>query len=170
MDFVSPIITPIVESLLVPIKRHLDFLVSSSKYVREMKNKMKQLNLTEQDIQKKKKIADVKNHEVSHHVSPWLEDVKKMKEITQNIPTSGIGCLNVAKRYRTGKQSCTILEDIKALIEQECEIIWTNEEKPLARVPTTLVPFPNDTQNNFESRDLVFKDALKALQQNNESE
>ncbi|KAI3824847.1 hypothetical protein L1987_06318 [Smallanthus sonchifolius] len=137
------VITPVIQSLIVPFKKHLHFLVSSTRYVNEMKKKMEELNVTEQDILEKKSTADANNHEVSHHVSPCLEDVKKMNEKAQSIPTRGIGCFNVTKRYKTRKRSYTILNEIKALNERLSEINWTNEQKSLAKVPSTSSPFPS---------------------------
>ncbi|KAI3813248.1 hypothetical protein L1987_17967 [Smallanthus sonchifolius] len=134
MDFISPVVSPIVESLIVPIKKRLCFLVSSTKYVKDMNKEMDQLKLTEQDVKEKKKTADSNSHEVSHHVSAWLDDVQKMKDKTQTIPTSQIRWFNVAKRYKEGKQSYAIRGQIKALIERnKSDINWTNEQKSLAK-------------------------------------
>ncbi|KAM0054999.1 putative P-loop containing nucleoside triphosphate hydrolase, leucine-rich repeat domain superfamily [Helianthus debilis subsp. tardiflorus] len=170
-SIISSIITPVVESLMLPVKKHLGFLVSSTKHVKDMKDEMDQLNITEQDIQEKKTTADANYHVVSRHVSPWLEDVQKMKEKVESIPTDGIGCFHVAKRYKAGKQSCIIVQQIKALKERASEISWTNERKPLAKVPSTSAPVPHGTQTTtFESRDSVFNAALQSLQSNDESQ
>ncbi|KAI7744912.1 LOW QUALITY PROTEIN: hypothetical protein M8C21_016652 [Ambrosia artemisiifolia] len=150
--------------------KHLGFLVSSTKHVKDMKEEMDQLNLTEKDIQHKKNTADLNFLEVSHHVSPWLEDVAKMKEKVQSIPTAGIGCFNVAKRYKAGKQSCVLVEQIKALKERASEISWTNERKSLAKVASTSAAAPHGTQTTFESRESVFNVALQSLQSNDESQ
>ncbi|KAM0058245.1 putative AAA+ ATPase domain, P-loop containing nucleoside triphosphate hydrolase [Helianthus debilis subsp. tardiflorus] len=172
MDFVSPIIIdPIVTSFIDPIKKRLCFLVSSTKYVKDMNKEMDQLKLTEQDVKDKKKIADSNNHVVSHHVPAWLEDVEKMKDKTENIPTGAIKWFNVAKRYKVGKQSYATLGQIKALIERnKCDIKWTNEQKSLAKVLSDVAPgSPDGTQFIFGSRDLIFKEALKSLEPNNET-
>ncbi|KAJ0844604.1 putative P-loop containing nucleoside triphosphate hydrolase, leucine-rich repeat domain superfamily [Helianthus annuus] len=168
---INSIVTPVVESLMVPVKKHLGFLVSSTKHVKAMKEELDQLNVTEQDIQEKKTTADANYHVVSRLVSPWFEDVQKMKEKAQSIPTAGIGCFNVAKRYKAGKQSCIIVQQTKALKERASEISWTNEQKSLAKVPSTSAPVPHGTQTTtFESRDSVFNAALQSLQSNDESQ
>ncbi|XP_076883335.1 uncharacterized protein LOC143532074 isoform X1 [Bidens hawaiensis] len=170
MDFVSPLISPIVESLYIPVKKRLCFLVYSTKYVKDMKEEMDRLKLREQDIQDKKNIAKSNNHEVSHHVYAWLEDVKSMKDKTLNIPTNGVRWFNVAKRYKTGKRSYAILRQIKALIERnKLDISWTNEQKSLAKVLSNVVTTRDGTQFIFGSRDWIFKEALKSLQPNNET-
>ncbi|KAL8248927.1 hypothetical protein R6Q59_005795 [Mikania micrantha] len=166
-SIISSIITPVVGSLMAPIKKHLGFLVSSTKHVIDMKEKMAQLSLTEQDTRHKWEEAVARNHEVSNHVSPWLDEVKKMNQKVQSIPTGGIECFNVAKRCKVGKQSYNILVEIQALETWRSTFEFTNTQKPLAMV----VSSTDGTQNNdFESRDLIRKAALKSLQsKNNES-
>ncbi|KAL8248398.1 hypothetical protein R6Q59_005266 [Mikania micrantha] len=170
-SIISSVVTPVVESLLAPIKKHLGFLVSSTKYVTDMKEKMAQLSLTEQDIRHKWEEAVARNHEVSHHVLPWLEEVKKINQKAQSIPTGGIRCFNMGKRYKAGKHSYYILEKIQALETRGSTIVvpLPNTQIPLAEVvsnPTR--PSTSGTQNNdFESRDLTRKAALKSLQSNN---
>ncbi|KAL8260755.1 hypothetical protein R6Q59_028708 [Mikania micrantha] len=162
-------ITPVVGSLMAQIKKHLDFLVSSAKHVTDMKEKMAQLSHTEQDIRHKWEEAVARNHEVSYHVFPWLEDVKKMNQKAQSIPTGGIECFNMSKRYKVGKKSYNILGDIQDLETRGSKIVFTNTQKPLAKVVTTHTrPSTDGTKNNdFESRDLICKAALKSLQSNN---
>ncbi|KAL9995476.1 putative AAA+ ATPase domain, P-loop containing nucleoside triphosphate hydrolase [Helianthus debilis subsp. tardiflorus] len=170
---INSIVTPVVESLLVPVKKHLGFLVSSTKHVKDMKEKMDQLNLTEQDIQKNLDEAYEKSYKVSNHVSPWLEKVKEMKGKAQSIPTGGIGCFNLGKRYKAGKKSCDILKAIQDLETWKSKIEFTKEQIPLAEVVSTSTGAstftPEGTQNNFESRELIYKAALESLQPNNES-
>ncbi|KAD7478933.1 hypothetical protein E3N88_02069 [Mikania micrantha] len=138
-SIISSVVTPVVESLLAPVKKHFGFLVSSTKYVTDMKEKMAQLSLTEQKA--------------------------------QSIPTGGIQCFNMGKRYKAGKHSYYILEKIQALETRGSTIVvpLPNTHIPLAEVvsnPTR--PSTSGTQNNdFESRDLIRKAALKSLQSNN---
>ncbi|KAD7478953.1 hypothetical protein E3N88_02089 [Mikania micrantha] len=168
MDCIS-FITPVVEYFMAPVKKHLGFFVSSTKYVTDMKEKMTQLSRTEQDIQHKWEEAIARNHEVSHHVLPWLEEVKKMNQKAQSIPTDGIEFFNMAKRHKVGKQSYNILEEIQDLETRGSTIVFTNTQKPLAEVVSTHTRSSTDgTQNNdFESRILIRKAAIKSLQLNN---
>ncbi|KAL8228882.1 hypothetical protein R6Q57_013782 [Mikania cordata] len=164
-SIISSIITPVVGSLLAHVKKHLGFLVSSAKHVTDTKKKMDQLSLTEQDTRHKWEEAVARNHEVS----PWLEDVKKTNDKVQNILTTGIECFNMAKRYKVGKQSYNILVEIQDLEKQRSTFDFTNKQKPLAEVVTSPTrPSTDGTQNNdFKSRDLIRKAALKSLQSNN---
>ncbi|XP_035840442.1 probable disease resistance protein At4g27220 isoform X1 [Helianthus annuus] len=170
MDFVSPIIGPIVESLLVPVKKHLGFLVSSTKYVKKMDTRMKQLNVIAQEVQDERDKAVGNTEVVPARVEPWLEEVKNLNERSNLI--EAIGCFNVTKRYKVGKQSYGILEEIKDLEDRESKIEFTHAQRPLAEVGSTSTQPSTSTmgtQDNFESRDLIFNNALKALQSNEES-
>ncbi|KAI3713139.1 hypothetical protein L1987_71711 [Smallanthus sonchifolius] len=119
-----------------------------------MNKEMDQLKHTEQDVKEKKKTADSNSHEVSHHVSAWLDDVQKMKDKTQNIPTSRIKWFNVAKRYKAGKQSYAIRGQIKALVERnKSDINWTNEQKSLAKCTALTTYISYSTGKNLEERE-----------------
>ncbi|KAI3824842.1 hypothetical protein L1987_06313 [Smallanthus sonchifolius] len=123
MDFVSTIISPIAESL----KKHLEFLVYSTEYVEDMKKKMDQLNATESDVQEK--------GIESHRKRKWVEDVKVLNEKSNSI--EAVGGINVLKRYKVGKQSYGILEEIKDLENRESKIVFTHAQKPLAELGST---------------------------------
>ncbi|KAK1422915.1 hypothetical protein QVD17_18204 [Tagetes erecta] len=155
---VSSIVTSVVQSLMAPLKKQFGFLISSTKNFNDMVEKMAQLNLTERDIRDKWEYAIARNLEVSHHVSPWLEKVKETNEKAQSIPKGGIGCFNVAKKYKVGKESFNVLEEIQALETWKSKIVFTNVQRPLAEiVSTSTSPLTStlggSTQNNFKSRD-----------------
>ncbi|KAI3670226.1 hypothetical protein L1987_88045 [Smallanthus sonchifolius] len=120
------------------LKKHLGFLVSSTKHVKDMKGKMYELNLAENDMRHKWDQAVERNHEVSHHVLLWLDKVKKINEEAESIPTGEIGCFNVAKRYKAGKQSCTILKEIQDLETRKSNIEFTDMQIPLAEINAIL--------------------------------
>lgn len=101
MDFVSPIITPIVQSLMVPIKKHMGFLISSTNYVQKMDAKMKQLRDTAQEVQARWDMAVGNTEVIPERVEPWLEDVKILNEKSNLIEV--VGCFNMRKRYKVGK-------------------------------------------------------------------
>ncbi|KAK1422913.1 hypothetical protein QVD17_18202 [Tagetes erecta] len=166
---VSSIVTQVVQSLMVPLKKHFGFFISSTKNVKDMEEKMDQLNLTEKGIRDKWEDAVERNHEVPHNVLPWLDNVKKMNEKAQNIPKGRIGCFNMAKRYRVGKECFNVLEEIQALETRGSKIVFTNAQRPLADIASTSTP-GGSTQNNIKSRDKVYNDALESLRSNNESQ
>ncbi|KAI3687237.1 hypothetical protein L1987_80931 [Smallanthus sonchifolius] len=82
MDIVTPIITPVVESLLVPVKRHLDFLVSSSNKVEDMHVKMAELDGAARDIHTKQVSSKVNRRVIPHRVPDWLAERKN--ELVKN--------------------------------------------------------------------------------------
>ncbi|KAM0055034.1 putative AAA+ ATPase domain, P-loop containing nucleoside triphosphate hydrolase [Helianthus debilis subsp. tardiflorus] len=171
---VRSIIRPIVESLLVPVKKRLGFLVSSTKYVKDMNKKMDQLEVTRKEVQDEKDKALVLTEVVPAQAEPWLQEVENLNERHNSIEATG--CFNVKKRYTVGKQAYGILQEIKVIEEDKSKIVFTHEKICLAEVgststwPSTSAPVPMGTQNNFESRVSVFNDALQALQSNNESQ
>ncbi|KAK9064478.1 hypothetical protein SSX86_015860 [Deinandra increscens subsp. villosa] len=178
MDFISPFITPIIELVMAPIKKHMNFLVSSAKYVKGMTDNMETLNGTQNDIKKKLEAARLNDQVVSTLVLPWLKRVDELKEEVNKV-SSGTGCFGVVTRYKAGKQSYYILAEMKELEENKSKIPWTNEQESLARVSSMSARVPSGTQsnsigtgakNNIESRDLIFKDAWKALQPNSDQE
>ncbi|KAM0055059.1 putative AAA+ ATPase domain, P-loop containing nucleoside triphosphate hydrolase [Helianthus debilis subsp. tardiflorus] len=156
MEFVSPI----VESL----KKHVGFLVYSTEYIEDMKKKLDQLNHMEKDIRENRSTQP-------HRKRKWLDDVKNLNERSNLIEEAKF--FNVAKRYKLGKQSYGILQEIKDLEDRESKIEFTHAQRLLAEVGSTSTHPSTSTmatQDNFESRVSVFNDALQALQSNNESQ
>ncbi|KAJ0652389.1 putative AAA+ ATPase domain, P-loop containing nucleoside triphosphate hydrolase [Helianthus annuus] len=169
MEYVSPFVkttVSVMEYFAEELKKRLGFLVFSTEYVEDMKKKLDQLNHIEKDIQE--------NGSESHRKRKWLEDVKDLNE-RSNFMDEAPSFFNVAKRYKLGKQSYGIPEEIKDLEDRESKIVVTHAQRPLAEVgststgPSTSAPVLMGTQNNFKSRDSIYKAALESLQSNDES-
>ncbi|KAL7615014.1 hypothetical protein Lser_V15G04815 [Lactuca serriola] len=174
MEFVSAISGPIVESLITPVKKQLGYLFSSTKHVRNMNTKMKQLDGTSSDV---KKHMDANNRsylEIPTRVPGWLEEVEKIKKDAQSISSTGNGCFNMKMRYRAGRNAFKIKEEMESLMDENSKIIWTDAPKPLGKVISKIAsssaPSDGDAQNHFKSREKTFKDALGFLQQNHKSQ
>ncbi|KAI3725346.1 hypothetical protein L1987_65132 [Smallanthus sonchifolius] len=152
MEVVTLIITPIVESLLVPVKRHLAFLVSSSKHVRNTRTKVTELYDTARDMHSKQVSNKANSLAVPHHVPKWLEEVDTIKARAESIPTGGVECFNIRMRYKAGKQSSHILKVIDRLMREKSEMVWTDENIPLAMINTmSIVAFPSyHITHNFQ--------------------
>ncbi|PWA38641.1 NB-ARC domains-containing protein [Artemisia annua] len=170
MDFISPFIDPIIQCLMEPIKKHIGFFVSSTKLVEKMRVEMQGLNNTALDMQNKKDEAEANNEQVPLLVSPWLVEFKETDEKAKSVPTGGIRCFNVAKRYKVGKTSSDIVEKIDKLEARKSKIEWTHKKIPLGMVRSTSAPISDDTEIIFESRKLVIKNALKYLNPDSETQ
>ncbi|KAI7734680.1 hypothetical protein M8C21_009098, partial [Ambrosia artemisiifolia] len=175
MDFLTPIVTPVVESLLVPVKRHLGFLVSSSNKVKDVHVKLTELDGAASDMHTQQVSSTANRRVVPHRVPDWLAEVQAIKsEMAEKIPTGRVGCFNLKMRYKAGRDSSDILKHIERLMKEKAGMVWTNEIIPLGAVspprPSTSPPVHEDTNQykiRIESRFIIFKDALKSLEPNN---
>ncbi|KAK9050798.1 hypothetical protein SSX86_030234 [Deinandra increscens subsp. villosa] len=171
MEFVTPIVTPVVDSLIARVKKELNFWFSSSKYVRKMRAKMLELNHTASDLRKKLEVNNANNLVVPTHVPHWLTQVETITKEAEEIPTGGIGCFRFTIRYKAGKGSFDILEKIDDLEIQESKIKWSDEQIPLGMITTSTMPSTSEpvyhddgTQNMFVSRKAIFERVLKSLE------
>nr|GEU75774.1 NB-ARC domains-containing protein [Tanacetum cinerariifolium] len=170
MEIVSAIIGPVVNALTVHITQKLRNLTSFAEHVNRMKNRMKVLEGQRADIEKKMRRNSESNLEIPTRVSGWLEEVEKVKKDVDNIPSNNIGCFNVKRKYLAGRNALRVTEDIEHLIKESSDIIWSDAQIPLGRVDSKLSASTStstsggNTQIWFESRDKIFNDALKFLQ------
>ncbi|XP_023742243.1 disease resistance protein At4g27190 isoform X2 [Lactuca sativa] len=170
MEFVSAIISPFVESLMGPVKKQLGYIFSSTKHVRNMNTKMKQLDDTSRDVKKHMETNNINNLEIPARVTGWLEEVDKIKEDAQRISSSGAGCFNLKMRYREGRKAFKTMEEMGSLIEENSKIVWTNAQKPLGKVNSQNASTCALSDNHFKSREKSFKDAVEFLQQDDTSQ
>ncbi|XP_076921648.1 disease resistance protein At4g27190-like [Bidens hawaiensis] len=177
MEFVTPIINPIVESLMVPVKKHLGFFFSSTKHVTNMNERLQNLNETKHEVEEHKNDALRNDRLIPDRVRGWLERVESVIKEAGTIPNGGNGCLNLKTRYKAGKRSFSILEKINNLLEQQREIKWTDIQRPLGRVISPPGPSTSKTaydhdiaQNIFPSRKLLFNGVLELLEADNETQ
>ncbi|XP_052624216.1 disease resistance protein L6 isoform X3 [Lactuca sativa] len=173
MEVISAIISPIVESLIDPVKKQLGYLFSSTKHVRNMNTKIKLLDDTSCDVKKHMETNNISNLETPTHVPGWLEEVEETKEKAQSIPSTGSGCCNLKMRYRAGRNAFKITQEMERLIDENSKITWSDTQRPLGKVNSKIasshVPSDGDAQNHFKSREKSFKNALESLQQDHKS-
>ncbi|XP_076933432.1 putative disease resistance protein At5g05400 [Bidens hawaiensis] len=176
MEFITLILTPVVESLLVPVKRHLGFLVFSSSMVTNMNAKVRELEGAEGDTRTQQQRNIENSRVVPRRVPGWLAEVEKIKASKETIPTAGGGgCCNIKAKYIAGKKSSKILKEINRLMNEKAAMEWTDQIIPVGTVspprPSTSEAVHEEDQNQKEyqikSRDLIFKKALKSLEPSN---
>ncbi|XP_071700560.1 uncharacterized protein [Rutidosis leptorrhynchoides] len=137
MDLLAPVVTPVVESIMIVIKRHVGYLVSSRNIVNEMVTKMVELNAMASDLKRKKEMNVAKDLLIPHYVPVWLEEFVRVSKEVRNISTVRIGCFNMKARYKAGKRASDILMDIDILKKRKSEIEWSDEPRLLSRVHST---------------------------------
>ncbi|PWA51591.1 resistance protein candidate RGC20 [Artemisia annua] len=171
MELVSAIVGPVVNLLTVHITHKLGYLTSSTEHVKRMKKRMEVLESQSADIEEHMKENNVGNRKIPARVPGWLKEVKKIKEDVDNISSNDIGCFDVKKKYRAGRNALRLIEDIESLIKESSDNIrWRDAEIPLGRVDSKRLASTSGggTQNLFKSRDKMFNDALKLLQQDDD--
>nr|XP_043633055.1 uncharacterized protein LOC122604230 [Erigeron canadensis] len=169
MEAVSAIITPVVESLLVPIKRHLGFFFSSTKYDRDMHDKKRELKSAAIDMKRRKEENDEKTLMVPHGVESWLEQAENIDREGDSISAGGNGCLHMKTRYKAGKQCSNFIKRIDRLVEEKNKMVWTNEQIPLSRIPSSATPqvLQDVPKTIFDFRQSIFERALQLLEPDN---
>ncbi|KAL4586168.1 hypothetical protein LXL04_010800 [Taraxacum kok-saghyz] len=165
---IGTIVGPIVGCLVIPVKRHVSYLFSSTKHVRKMDTRIKQLDGTSLDAKKKKETNITGNLEIPTRVPDWLEEVEDVKKRAHSISSTGCGCFNMKMRYRAGRNAFKITKEIVDLDEEYSKIIWNDTPKPLGKVnsmnASTSGKSNGDSHNDFRSREKSFNDALSFLQ------
>ncbi|KAD7477458.1 hypothetical protein R6Q59_007192 [Mikania micrantha] len=176
MEFTTPVITAIVDSLMVPIKEHLGFFFFSTKNVASMNKKLTKLHEAKHQMEEKKKHA-LENYLLipNDRLQHWLKKVETITEEIKKIPTGVNGCLNLKIKYKAGKSSFNYLQEIDSLLEEQKNIEWSNEKRPFALVINSTGSGTSQTDydvipNIFLSRVSIFKDVLKSLEPDNNTQ
>ncbi|GKC46969.1 disease resistance protein-like protein [Tanacetum coccineum] len=169
MEFVLPIIGHVVESLMMPVKKHLGYIFSSRNNVRNMNTRLKQLDGKSVHVREHMETNITRQLEIPPQVHGWLEEVEKIKEDADSISSNYNGCFNVKRRYQSGRNALKTTEEIGRLIKENAEITWSDTQKPLGKVSfkkgPTSVPSNGDAKDYFKSREKIFEDAIGFLQQ-----
>ncbi|KAJ9541939.1 hypothetical protein OSB04_028445 [Centaurea solstitialis] len=172
MDIVTAIVTPVVESLMVPIKKHLGYLISYTKYMRDMGTKRRLLEAKILGVENHVKWNKSNNLEVPTEVESWLEEVAKIDAQVKSIPSDVGSCFNIKLRHKLGRKAFKIIEEINRVIEENSTINWTDHPIPLGKVDSmkASTSTPPCDHNDFKSRERTFMEALKALQPDHKSQ
>ncbi|XP_023766931.1 uncharacterized protein LOC111915508 [Lactuca sativa] len=169
METANEIIKQVVPVLMVPINDYLRYLVSCRKYISDMDLKMKELK------EAKDNVEEHKNHNISNRlevpaaqVQSWLEDVEKINAKVETVPKDVGCCFNLKIRYRAGRDAFNIIEEIDSVMRRHSLITWTDHPIPLGRVDSVMASTStlSTEHNDFQSREVRFSEALKALEAN----
>ncbi|CAI9266132.1 unnamed protein product [Lactuca saligna] len=169
METANEIIKQVVPVLMVPINDYLRYLVSCRKYISDMDLKMKELK------EAKDNVEEHKNHNISNRlevpaaqVQSWLEDVEKINAKVETVSKDVGCCFNLKIRYRAGRDAFNIIEEIDSVMRRHSLITWTDHPIPLGRVDSVMASTStlSTEHNDFQSREVRFSEALKALEAN----
>ncbi|XP_052624295.1 uncharacterized protein LOC111909128 [Lactuca sativa] len=152
----------------VPVTKHLAYLVSYKKYLKDLHSKMRELNFARIDVKQHLNRNRRSNLEVPAQVVDWLEEVDKINAQVDNVPIDAGSSLNLMNRHKLGKKAFKIIEEIESLLRQQSLMAWSDVPVPLGKVDFMKASASSD-HNEFQSREQIFMDALKALGPNNTS-
>ncbi|KAJ9542064.1 hypothetical protein OSB04_028570 [Centaurea solstitialis] len=170
MEIASAIVGSVVETLMVPVKKNLGYVISCTKNVRGMNTKIGELNHTRNDVETHMKRNESSNLEIPSRVPGWLKDVADINALVESFP-SDVGSCSLRTRHKLGKKALEIVKDIISLIEEESRIKWTDHGIPLGKIDSmkTSTSTPSNHHDEFESRTQTFLEALEALEPNHKS-
>ncbi|CAI9270209.1 unnamed protein product [Lactuca saligna] len=156
---------------MVPVTKHLLYLISYKKYLKELHIKMKKLNDARIDVEQHMDRNRRSHLEVPAEVVGWLEEVKKIKTKVDTTPIDIGISLNLMIRHQLGRKAFKMIEEIESLLIQQSLMAWSDEPVPLGKVDfmKESTSTPSSDHNEFKSREQIFMNALKALGQNNKS-
>ncbi|KAJ9541950.1 hypothetical protein OSB04_028456 [Centaurea solstitialis] len=171
MEIVTAIVTPVVESLMVPIKRHVGYIFSYTKYVSDMRTKKSQLEDRILDVENRVQRNKRNNFEVPTEVENWLGKVAKIDAQVESILAHVGSCFNIKLRHKLGRKAFKITKEIDRFIQENSTINWTDHPIPLGKVDSmkASASTPPSDHNDFKSRERTFMEALKALQPDHQS-
>ncbi|KAL8245974.1 hypothetical protein R6Q59_007190 [Mikania micrantha] len=173
MEFITPIVT-IIGSLMEPIIEHAGFFFSSTKHVANMRKNLSKLNEAKHDMEEKKKDALINDRLIPDSLHRWLDKVENIIAKIENVPLFGNGCLHLKIRYKAGKSSFKIIEEIDDILEEQ-KYILINKQRPLGMIRSSTGQSTSQTDygvisNIFRSRLSIFNDVLKTLEHDNKTQ
>ncbi|CAI9261481.1 unnamed protein product [Lactuca saligna] len=165
MEAANEILKQVVPILMIPVNNYLRYIISSTQYVRDMTIKLRELNEASVGI-KEHMTRNTSSHlEVPAQVSGWLDDVEKINRKGENVPREVGGCVNLKIRLKAGRNAFEISEEIDSVMRRLSLITWTDHPIPLGRVESmqASTSTPSIEHDEFQSREVTFVEALKAL-------
>ncbi|XP_023760075.1 uncharacterized protein LOC111908479 isoform X2 [Lactuca sativa] len=171
METANEIMKQVVPILMIPINRYLRYLILCTKYMRDMGIKIIELNAAKVGVEEKTRHNISNNLEVPAQVKGWLDDVGKINAQVENVPNNIGSCFNLKIRHTAGRSAVEISEEIDSVMRRYKEINWADHPIPPGRVHSmkSSTSTLSTKHNDFQSRELTFTKALKALDPNHKS-
>nr|KAJ0220422.1 hypothetical protein LSAT_V11C200051130 [Lactuca sativa] len=171
MEVAIEIVRGVVQVLMVPVKKQLDYLISYKKYVKDMHAKLKDLDAARVGVESQKKQNRERRLEVPAQVDPWLIEVEKMNEKVEDFPSEVLGCLDLKSRHKLGRKSFKIFKEIESVLGRCPAIQGTELQIPVGRIDSTIActSTPSSDRNDFRSREKTFTETLESLGPNHSS-
>ncbi|KAI3745755.1 hypothetical protein L6452_08162 [Arctium lappa] len=168
-QIVGAIVTPVVDSLVVRVKKHLRYLIFCTKHVAKMRTKMEKLKATRLDVEGNMSYNKSNSLEVPKEVEAWLKEVGMIDAQMEIIPIDVGSCFNLKVRHKVGRKAFKIIQDIDRLMEEKSSINWTNNPITLAEVGSTKASTstPSSDYNDFKSREPTYMKAFNTLKADN---
>ncbi|CAI9270385.1 unnamed protein product [Lactuca saligna] len=107
---------------MVPVKKHLGYLISYEKYVKDMDTKMRELNATRRAEEDHLNTNTRFRRETSLQVKGWLEEVEKIEEKVKCIHRNVYNCCSLKIRHTIGQMAFEIIEEIDSVTRQHSQV------------------------------------------------
>ncbi|XP_076951203.1 uncharacterized protein LOC143624427 [Bidens hawaiensis] len=147
MEIAAAIISPVVESLAGQPKKHLGFLLSSTKYAKDIQAKVTELEAAADDMLDKLHSNKANRKVIPYRVPLWLEKVEEIKSMVgHGIPRGRFRFLNMKTMYTAGRKSFRILKEIDRLMMEQKEMHWID----LIPLGMVISPRPSTSAAVFE--------------------
>ncbi|CAH1435326.1 unnamed protein product [Lactuca virosa] len=166
MEAANEIMKQVIPILMIPINDYLRYIISCMKYVRNMCIKMTELKAARVGVEEHLTRNTSSHLEVPTNVDGWLKDVGKIIEKFEKVPSDVNSCFNLKIRHTVGRNAFNITEEIDSAMRRHSLITWTDHPIPLGRVLDSMkasTSAPSTEHDDFRSREVTFKEALKAL-------
>lgn len=149
MDVVSAILKPVAETLMEPVKKHLGYLIYSTKHVRDMSSKMRELNAARHAEEDHLERNTRTRLEISSQVRSWLEEVENIDGKVQTVPSDVVACCSLKIRHTVGREAFKLIEKIDSATRQHFLIAWTDQPIPLGKIDTMKASTSTQREKTF---------------------
>ncbi|KAG5551739.1 hypothetical protein RHGRI_009975 [Rhododendron griersonianum] len=164
------IVEKIVGTVFQSVGRHVGFLLHYKQNMKNLEDEVNNLLEKRSDVEGKVNEANRQGDAIDNKVSVWLEDAEKTRQeveefrdektVEENMLCFSFSCPNFISRYRLSKEAERKVVRVKHLTEKGGNIGTVSHPR---EDPPEVVFRSSGNYECFNSRDIVFKDIVKAL-------